>query len=137
MNRDVPLIPNLWKLIRQFKKLEATAGILNNRRKGNKYHSAKAKNDRIRRVIMNNSFDLIECDPGNVYKYMEYMTMLDAAHEHKICQIIFLLKPLLETIYWFNGKKVKLVKSNILLTAIVKIFPGYSTVKKYKKSWKC
>ena len=43
-------------------------------------------------VIMNNSFDLIESNPGNVYKYMEYMTMLDAAHEHKICQIIFLLK---------------------------------------------
>ena len=108
MNRDVPLIPNLWKLIRQFKKLEATAmqewrghvnfvfvivkptslsvcqvgaGILNNRRKGNKYHSAKAKNDRIRRVIMNNSFDIIESDPGNAYKYMEYMTMLDCAHE--------------------------------------------------------
>ena len=57
------------------------AGNLNNRRKGNKYHSAKAKNDRIRRVIMNNSFDIIESDPGNAYKYMEYMTMLDAAHE--------------------------------------------------------
>ena len=108
MNRDVPLIPNLWKLIRQFKKLEATAmqewrgqvnfvfvivkptslfvcqvgaRILNNRGKGNKYHSAKAKNDRIRRVIMNNSFDIIESDPGNAYKYMEYMTMLDAAHK--------------------------------------------------------
>ena len=75
-------------------------------------------------VIMNNSFDLIESDPGNVYKYMEYMTMLDAAHEHNICQTIFLLKPLLETIYWFNGIKVKLAKSNILLMAIVKIFPG-------------
>ena len=57
------------------------AGILNNRGKGNKYHSAKAKNDRIRRVIMNNSFDIIESDPGNAYKYMEYMTMLNAAHE--------------------------------------------------------
>ena len=58
------------------------AGNLNNNgRKGNKYHSAMAMNDRIRRVIMNNSFDLIECDPGNVYKYMEYMTMLDAAYE--------------------------------------------------------
>ena len=94
MNRDVPLIPNLWKLIRHFKKLEATAmqvwrgqmnfvfvivkptslsvcqvgaGILNNRRKGNKYHSARAKNDRICRVIMNTSFDLIESDSGNVY----------------------------------------------------------------------
>ena len=105
MNRDAHLIPNLWKLIRRFKKLEATAmqewrvqvnfvfvnvkptslfvcqvgaGKLNNRRKGNKYHSAKAKNDRIRRVIMNNSF---ESDPGNAYKYMEYITMLDAAHE--------------------------------------------------------
>ena len=71
MNRDAPLIPNLWKLLRQFKKLEATAKQewrrqvnfvfvnvkptslfvcqvgarnLNNRRKGNKYHSAKAKN---------------------------------------------------------------------------------------------
>ena len=41
----------------------------------------KAKNNSIRRVIMNNSFDLIESDPGNVYKYMEYMTVLDAAHE--------------------------------------------------------
>ena len=51
------------------------------RAKGNKYHSAKAKNDQIRRDIMNNSFDLIESDPGNVYKYMEYMTMLYAAHE--------------------------------------------------------
>ena len=61
------------------------------------------------------------------------MTMLNAAHEHKICQIIFLLKALLETIYWFNGIKVKLAKSNILLMAIVKIFPGYSTVKKYIK----
>ena len=108
MNRDVPLIPDLWTLIRQFKKPEATAmqewrgkvnfvfvivkptslsvcqvgaGILNNRQKGNKYHSAKAKNDRICRVIMNNSFDLIECDPGNFYRYIEYMTMLDAAHE--------------------------------------------------------
>ena len=58
---------------------QAGAGNLNNNgRKGNKYHSAKAKNDRIRRVIMNS---LIESDPGNVYKYMEYMTMLDAAHE--------------------------------------------------------
>ena len=56
-------------------------GILNNRCKGNKFHSAKAKNDWIRRVIMNNSFDIIESDPGNAYKYMEYMTMLDAAHE--------------------------------------------------------
>ena len=96
MNRDAPLIPNLWKLIRRFKKLEATAmqewrgqvnfvfvdvkptslfvcqvgaRNLNNRRKGNKYHSAKAKNDRIYRVIMNNSFDLIKSDPGNIYKY--------------------------------------------------------------------
>ena len=69
---------------------QAGAGNLNNNgRKGNKYHSAKAKNDRIRRVIMNNSFDLIESDPGNVYKYMEYMTMLDAAHEPYICQINF------------------------------------------------
>ena len=40
-------------------------------------------------VIANNSFDLIESDPGNVYKYMECMTMLDAAHEPYICQIIF------------------------------------------------
>ena len=61
---------------------QAGAGNLNNNgRKGNKYHSAKAKNDPIRRVIMNNSFDLIKSDPGNVYNYMEYMTMLDAAHE--------------------------------------------------------
>ena len=61
---------------------QAGAGNLKNiGRKGNKYQNAKAKNDRIRRVIMNNSFDLIESDPGNVYKYMEYMTMLDAAHE--------------------------------------------------------
>ena len=64
---------------------QAGAGNLNNNgRKGNKYHSAKAKNDWIRRDIMdimNNSFDLIKSDPGNVYKYMEYMTMLDAAHE--------------------------------------------------------
>ena len=62
---------------------QAGAGNLNNNgRKGNKYHSAKeAKNDRIRRVIMNNSFDFIKSDPGNLYKYMEYMTMLDAAHE--------------------------------------------------------
>ena len=58
------------------------AGNLNNNgHEGNKYHSAMAKNDRIRGVIMNNSFDLIECDPGNVYKYIEYMIMLDAAHE--------------------------------------------------------
>ena len=49
-------------------------------------------------VIMNNSFDLIESNPGNVYKYMEYMTMLDAAHEHKICQIIFFT----ETFTWNN-----------------------------------
>ena len=61
---------------------QAGAGNLNNsRRKVDKYQSAKAKNDRIRRVIANNSFDLIESDPGSVYKYMEYMTMLDAAHE--------------------------------------------------------
>ena len=61
---------------------QAGAGDLNNNgRKGNKYHSAKAKNERIRRVIMNNSFDLIEFDSGNVYKYMEYMTRLNAAHE--------------------------------------------------------
>ena len=61
---------------------QAGAGNLKyNGRKGNKYHSAKAKNDRIFMVIMNNSFDLIESDPGNVHKYMEYMTMLDAAHE--------------------------------------------------------
>ena len=54
---------------------QAGAGNLNNNRhKGKKYHSAKAKNDWIRRVIMNNSFDLTESDPGNVYKYMEYMT---------------------------------------------------------------
>ena len=59
---------------------QAGAGNLNNSgRKGDKYHSAKAKNDRIRRVIMINSFDLVESDPGNVYKYMEYITMLDAA----------------------------------------------------------
>ena len=49
--------------------------------KGDKYHSAKAKINRIRRVIANNSFDLIKSDPGNVYKYMEYMILLDAAHE--------------------------------------------------------
>ena len=61
---------------------QAGAGNLNNnRRKGNKYHSAKAKNDGIRRDIMNNSFDLIESDSGNVYKYMEYMTRLNSAHE--------------------------------------------------------
>ena len=48
---------------------QAGAGNLNNNRpKGNKYHSAKA--------IMNNIFD-----PGNAYKNMEYMTMLDAARE--------------------------------------------------------
>ena len=53
---------------------QAGAGNLNNNRpKGNKYHSAKA--------IMNNIFDIIKSDPGNAYKYMEYMTMLDAAHE--------------------------------------------------------
>ena len=47
---------------------QADAGNLNNnRRKGNKYHSAKAKNDGIRMVIMNNSFDIIESDPGNAY----------------------------------------------------------------------
>ena len=58
---------------------QASAGNLNNNgRKGNNYHSAKAKNDWIRRVIMNNSFDLIKSDLGNVYKYM---TMHDAAHE--------------------------------------------------------
>ena len=61
---------------------QAGAGNLNNNgRKGNKYHSAKAKNDWIRRDIMNNSFDLIESDSGNVYKYMEYMTRLNSAHE--------------------------------------------------------
>ena len=43
---------------------QAGAGNLNNSgRKGDKYHSAKAKNDRIRRVIANNSFDLIESKP--------------------------------------------------------------------------
>ena len=61
---------------------QAGAGNLNNNRpKGNKYHSAKA--------IMNNIFDIIKSDPGNAYKYMEYMTMLDAAHEPWICQINF------------------------------------------------
>ena len=61
---------------------QAGAGNLNNNgRKGNKYHSAKAKNDWICKVIMNNSFDLIKSNPGKVYKYMEYMTMFDAAHE--------------------------------------------------------
>ena len=61
---------------------QASAGnLFNNGRKGNKYHSAKAKNDWIRRDIMNNSFDLIESDSGNVYKYMEYMTRLNSAHE--------------------------------------------------------
>ena len=61
---------------------QAGAGNLNNNRpKGNKYHSAKVKNDWICRVVMNNSFDIIESDPGSAYKYMEYMTMLDAAHE--------------------------------------------------------
>ena len=61
---------------------QAGAGNLNNnRRKGNKYHSAKAKNDGIRMIIMNNSFDIIESDPGSAYKYMEYTTMLNAAHE--------------------------------------------------------
>ena len=61
---------------------QAGAGNLNNnRRKGNKYHSAKAKNDGIRMVIMNNSFDIIESDPGSAFKYMEYTTMPDAAHE--------------------------------------------------------
>ena len=55
---------------------QAGAGNLNNNgRKGDKYHSAKAKNYRIHRVIANNSFDLIESDPGNVYKYMEYMIL--------------------------------------------------------------
>ena len=96
MNRDAPLIPNLGKLIRRIKKLEATAmkewrpqvkfifvnvkptsllvchagaGNLNkNRRKSNKYQCAKAKNDRIPRVIMNNSFDIIESHPGNDYR---------------------------------------------------------------------
>ena len=34
-----------------------------------------------RKAIMNNIFDIIKSDPGNVYKYMEYMTMLDAAHD--------------------------------------------------------
>ena len=68
-NRDALLIPNLWKLIRRFKMLEAIAmlkrrqvnflfvyvkptslfvcqagagNLNNNRPKGNKYHSAKA-----------------------------------------------------------------------------------------------
>ena len=49
---------------------QAGAGNLNNNgRKGNKYHSAKAKNDRIRRVIMNNSFDLIKSDPNQSWKW--------------------------------------------------------------------
>ena len=52
----------------------------------------------MRNIGMNNSFDLIKSDPGNVYKYMEYMTMLDAAHEHKICQNIFFT----ETFTWNN-----------------------------------
>ena len=60
---------------------QAGTGNLNNNRRKGKYHSAKAKNDRVHRVIMNNSYDLIKCDPGNAYKYMEYMTMHDAAHE--------------------------------------------------------
>ena len=38
---------------------------------------------------MNNRLDLIQSESGNVYKYMEYMTMLDAAHEPYICQINF------------------------------------------------
>ena len=32
-----------------------------------------------------------------------------------------------------TGIKVKLAKSNILLMGMVKVFPGYSTVKKYQK----
>ena len=47
---------------------------------------------------MNNRLDLIESESGNVYKYMEYMTMLDAAHEPYICQIIFFT----ETFIWNN-----------------------------------
>ena len=70
--------------------------------------------------------------------------MLDAAHEPYICQIyFFLLRPLFETICWFNGFngiKVKLAKSNIILMAMVKVLLGCSTVKKHKRknlqSWK-
>ena len=47
---------------------------------------------------MKNSFDLIESDPGCFYKYTEYMTMLYAAHEPWICQMIFLT----ETFTWNN-----------------------------------
>ena len=73
---------NVEPIAMNFFVCQAGVGNLNNNgRKGNKYHSAKAKNDRIRRVIANNSFDLIESDPGNVYNNMEYMILLDAAHE--------------------------------------------------------
>ena len=51
-------------------------------------------------------------------------------------KLIFLLRPLFETIYWFNGFngiKVKLAKSNILLIAMVKVLQGCSTVQKYKR----
>ena len=103
------------------------AWVNNNRRKGNKYHSAKAKNDWISMVIMNNTFDLIKSDPGNNYKYMEYMTNWQCSMlpmSIRYAELFFLLKPLLETIYWFNGLKVKLSKSNILLVVMVKVFPA-------------
>ena len=58
-------------------------------------------------------------------------------------KLFFLLRPLFETIYWFNGFngiKVKLAKSNILLMAMVKVLQGCSTVQKYKRkkiqTWK-
>ena len=111
LNRDAPLQPNLWKLILKFRQLEATAvqewrrqvlisfggfgkiiyrsppvqggagNLTNTTRRGSKYLGAKEKNARVRRVIINKNYDLIESKPGIAGAYFEYLQMIEAAHD--------------------------------------------------------
>ena len=111
LNRDAPLQPNLWKLILKFRQLEATAvqewrrqvlisfggfgkiiyrsppvqggagNLTNTTRRGSKYLGAKEKNARVRRVIINKNYDLIESKPGIAGAYFEYLQMIEVAHD--------------------------------------------------------
>ena len=56
--------------------------LTNTTRRGSKYLGAKEKNvARVRRVIINNSYDLIESKPGIAGAYFEYLLMIEAAHD--------------------------------------------------------
>ena len=71
-----------WQRREEAGLMQGGAGNLTNTtRRGSKYLGAKEKNSRVRRVIINKNYDLIESKPGIAGAYFEYLQMIEAAHD--------------------------------------------------------